>query len=71
MHLLRRLIDWGRTRGLMEVVGQTLTDNQPMLTFIRHLGFAVHRMKDDPEVVEAKLSLLGVKAYWLQMLRLG
>ena len=54
---MRRLIDWGRTRGLQEIEGQILADNQPMLAFIRHLGFTVHRMADDPEVMEAKLQL--------------
>ena len=43
-HLMRRLIDWARTRGLREIEGQILADNQPMLAFIRHLGFTVHRM---------------------------
>jgi acetyltransferase len=56
-HLMRRLTDWARMRGLREIEGQILADNQPMLAFIRHLGFSVHRMADDPEVVEARLSL--------------
>jgi acetyltransferase len=56
-HLMRRLIDWGRRRGLREIVGQVLADNHPMLAFVRHLGFTVHRMADDPEVMEAKLEL--------------
>ncbi len=56
-HLMRRLIAWARMRGLTEVVGQILADNQPMLAFIRHLGFAVHRMADDPEVLEARFLL--------------
>jgi acetyltransferase len=56
-HLIRRLIVWARTRGLTEVVGQILADNQPMLTFIRHMGFTVHRMADDPAVMEATLRL--------------
>jgi acetyltransferase len=56
-HLMHRLIDWGRTRGLREVEGQILADNQPMLAFIRHMGFSVHRMANDPEVMEAKLPL--------------
>ncbi len=55
--LMRRLIDWGRARGLKRVVGQILADNAPMLAFIRHLGFQVHRMADDPEVMEAVLEL--------------
>jgi acetyltransferase len=56
-HLMRRLIEWGRTRGLQEIEGQVLADNQPMLSFVRHLGFSVHRMVDDPEVMEATFPL--------------
>lgn len=56
-HLMRRLIDWGRSQGLKRVVGQILADNVPMLGFIRHLGFRVQRMADDPEVMEAVLDL--------------
>jgi acetyltransferase len=56
-HLMHRLIDWARERGLRAVVGQILTDNAPMLAFIRHLGFVVHRLVDDPEVMEARLLL--------------
>jgi acetyltransferase len=55
--LMRRIIDWARQKGMKEVVGQILADNAPMLSFIRHLGFTVHRMPDDPEVMEAKLEL--------------
>jgi acetyltransferase len=56
-HLMRRLIAWARSQGLATVVGQILADNAPMLAFIRHLGFTVHRMADDPEVMEARLEL--------------
>jgi acetyltransferase len=56
-HLMHRLIDWGRQQGLREIEGQILADNHPMLAFVRHLGFTVHRMADDPEVMEAKLAL--------------
>jgi acetyltransferase len=55
--LMQRLIDWGRTRGLGEIVGQVLADNAPMLAFVRHLGFAVHRMADEPDVMEVRLAL--------------
>jgi acetyltransferase len=55
--LVRRLIDWGRAQGLHEIEGQILADNQPMLAFIRHLGFTVRRMVDDPEVMRATLAL--------------
>jgi acetyltransferase len=56
-HLMRRLIEWARARGLRDIVGQVLADNAPMLAFVRHLGFAVRRMPEDPEVVEARLAL--------------
>jgi len=55
--LMQRLIDWGRTRGLSEIVGQVLSDNAPMLAFVRHLGFSVRRMPEEPEVMEARLVL--------------
>ena len=56
-HLMQRLIDWGRAQGMAAIVGQVLADNAPMLAFMRALGFALHRTPDDPEVVEARLSL--------------
>lgn len=56
-HLMRRLIDWGRSTGLSEVVGQILADNAPMLAFVRRLGFSLRRMPEEPDVMEARLSL--------------
>jgi hypothetical protein len=32
-----------------------------MLAFVRHRGFSLHRMVDDPEVMEAKLPLVDAK----------
>jgi acetyltransferase len=55
--LMQGLIDWARGRGLREVVGQVLADNAPMLAFVRHLGFAVRRMPEEPDVMEAKLAI--------------
>jgi acetyltransferase len=55
--LMRKLINWGRSRGLSSVVGLVLADNAPMLEFMRHLGFALHRMPEEPDVVEARLAL--------------
>jgi acetyltransferase len=55
--LMRRVIEWARQKGLSEVTGQILADNAPMLAFIRRLGFTVHHMPDDPEVMESKLEL--------------
>jgi acetyltransferase len=56
-HLMRRLIDWGRSRGLAEIIGQVLADNAPMLAFVRHLGFSIRRLPEEPDVVEARLVL--------------
>ncbi len=56
-HLMQRLIDWGRSQGMAEIVGQVLADNQPMLGFIRKLGFSVRRTPGEENVVEARLSL--------------
>jgi acetyltransferase len=56
-HLMQRLIDWGRSSGLSEIVGQILADNAPMLAFVRRLGFSLHRMPEEPDVMEAKLAL--------------
>jgi len=58
-HLMQRLIDWARARGVSAVVGQVLADNAPMLAFVRSLGFVVHRMPDEDGVVEARLLLEG------------
>jgi acetyltransferase len=56
-HLMQRLIDWARDTGMGEIVGQVLADNAPMLAFVRHLGFSLRHLPDEPDVVEARLSL--------------
>jgi acetyltransferase len=55
--LMRRLIDWAHTSGMHEVVGQVLADNTPMLAFVRHLGFVLRRLPEEPDVMEARLAL--------------
>ncbi|MBS0643548.1 MAG: GNAT family N-acetyltransferase [Acetobacteraceae bacterium] len=55
--LMLRLIDWGKARNLKEIIGQVLADNPAMLAFIRRLGFTVHRMPDEPDVMEVRLVL--------------
>ena len=56
-HLIRRLLDWGRSQGVRIVAGQVLADNQPMLGFVRALGFTLRRSADDDEVMEARMTL--------------
>jgi acetyltransferase len=56
-HLMRRLIEWARGRGMGAIVGQVLADNAPMLTFVRGLGFTVRRMAGEPDVMDVRLVL--------------
>lgn len=56
-HLMQRIIDWGRQKGLAAISGQILADNSRMLAFIKKLGFAVHRIPGESDVVEARLPL--------------
>ncbi|HXT78649.1 MAG TPA: GNAT family N-acetyltransferase, partial [Acetobacteraceae bacterium] len=56
-HLMQRLIAWARRRRLTEIVGQVLSENVPMLAFVRNMGFTVTRMPDEPEVMEVRLPL--------------
>jgi acetyltransferase len=56
-HLMQRLIDWSRAQGMREMVGLVLSDNTPMLAFVRKLGFTVKRVVGEPDIVEARLAL--------------
>jgi acetyltransferase len=56
-HLMQRLIDWARARGVACVNGEILADNASMLGLARRLGFALHHAPDDATVVEARLAL--------------
>ena len=56
-HLMNRLIAWARISGLSEIVGQILADNAPMLAFVRRLGFTLRRTPEEPDVMEARLTL--------------
>ncbi|MBY0335053.1 MAG: GNAT family N-acetyltransferase, partial [Acetobacteraceae bacterium] len=56
-YLMERGIAWAREQGVREVVGHVLADNQPMLGFMRAMGFALRRDPDDAEVMLATLAL--------------
>jgi acetyltransferase len=60
-HLMGRLVEWGRDRGLRRIAGQVLADNAPMLRFVHAVGFATQRT-EDPEILEAYLELPGTAA---------
>ncbi len=56
-HLLDCLIAWARARGVPEITGHILADNQPMLGFVRHLGFGLRHLPDEGDVLQAVLPL--------------
>ena len=57
-HLMHRLFDWARRQGMREIIGQILADNTPMLAFVKHLGFTLHRLDGEDDVIEARLALV-------------
>lgn len=52
--LMERLFEWARDNGVRKIVGQVLTDNAPMLAFVRRLGFSVRRSSEEDGVVVAE-----------------
>jgi acetyltransferase len=55
-HLLTRLIEIAKERGVRKLVGQVLRENAPMLALTRSLGFGEPRAVAD-DVVEVELAL--------------
>ena len=60
--LMQRVMDWGRSQGMTDITGQVLAENRPMLAFMRRLGFTIRRLPDEPDVVEAAMSLENMQA---------
>jgi len=57
MFLMRRIIDYARSRGIGELYGEVLAENQPMLKLCDVLGFARSRIAGEFEVVRVTLKL--------------
>jgi acetyltransferase len=55
-HLMQRLIDIARARGVQRLVGQVLIENTPMLQLLRSLGFSPPIPVED-QVVRLELNL--------------
>ena len=55
-HLMQRLIEVARQRGVKRLIGTVLRENTPMLTLAGELGFTV-RPTSESAVVEAVLEL--------------
>ncbi|HEU4620195.1 MAG TPA: bifunctional acetate--CoA ligase family protein/GNAT family N-acetyltransferase [Gammaproteobacteria bacterium] len=55
--LMRRIIDYARSRGIRELFGDVLADNAPMRGLCRSLKFAESGMPDAPGLVRVTLAL--------------
>lgn len=55
--LMTRVIDYARGRGVTEVFGDVLRENDAMLALCRKLGFTVQSNRGDPQVVRVRLKL--------------
>ncbi|WP_097460527.1 bifunctional acetate--CoA ligase family protein/GNAT family N-acetyltransferase [Mangrovitalea sediminis] len=69
MTLMQKMIDYCRSRGTVEMIGNVMPDNQPMLHLAERLGFSI-RYSTDEEVMEVKLPLNQPQSEW-QKERLG
>ncbi|MBB5322842.1 bifunctional acetate--CoA ligase family protein/GNAT family N-acetyltransferase [Marinobacter oulmenensis] len=67
--LMQKMIDYCRARGTMEMVGNVLADNRPMLQLAEHLGFDI-KYNPDEEVMDLRLVLNEPEKDW-QRERLG
>jgi acetyltransferase len=56
--LMRRLIDIARQRGIGELVGEVLRENEPMLQMCGELGFVIAPEPRDPAVMLVRKKLL-------------
>ncbi len=55
--LMQRIIDYSRGRGIQEIFGEVLRENEPMLKVCEMFGFSRKANPDEPGVVEVKLTL--------------
>jgi acetyltransferase len=67
--LMQKMIDYCRARGTVEMVGNVLPDNIPMLRLAEHLGFET-RYNSGEDVVDLMLVLNEPEKDW-QRERLG
>jgi acetyltransferase len=55
--LMRRIIDYARSRGIRRIFGEVLSDNRSMLALCKVLGFSRRSVPGDPGVMEVTLNL--------------
>ncbi|MFO1154985.1 MAG: bifunctional acetate--CoA ligase family protein/GNAT family N-acetyltransferase [Rhodospirillales bacterium] len=54
--LMKKIVDYCRSRGTRRIVGLVLRDNVPMLDLIQRLGFTARKVPDD-DLMEVELEL--------------
>jgi acetyltransferase len=57
VYLLKRLIEYARTRGIGHLHGDVLADNNTMLKLAKVLGFTTKHVEGEPGVVRIRLDL--------------
>jgi acetyltransferase len=55
--LMQKIIEYARQRGIREVFGEVLPENESMLRLNQALGFSIDSHPDDPEVMHVSLVL--------------
>ncbi|NJM10546.1 MAG: GNAT family N-acetyltransferase [Synechococcaceae cyanobacterium SM1_2_3] len=55
--LMRYIIDYAKSRGIRELYGEVLRENEAMLRLNRALNFQVRAALDDPGVLHVSLPL--------------
>ncbi|AGM41670.1 acetyltransferase [Spiribacter salinus M19-40] len=55
--LMEHVIDYARQRGIAEIDGDVLRENQPMLALCRQLGFEEHVDTDERDIIRVTLAL--------------
>ncbi|MDR9425483.1 MAG: GNAT family N-acetyltransferase [Marinobacter sp.] len=63
VRLMHKMIDYCRARGTMEMVGDVLPDNRPMLQLAEHLGFEI-RYNSEEDVMDLRLVLNEPESHW-------
>lgn len=61
--LMQKMIDYCRSRGTVEMVGNVLPENRPMLQLAEHLGFDIHYNREE-EVMDLRLVLNEPEKDW-------
>jgi acetyltransferase len=56
-HLMKRIVDYARTRNVSHLYGDILRENIAMLEFMRELGFALNDIPESEAIVRATCRL--------------